>query len=183
MKYGDPLGVAPEKPHNTCVVECCNAPARNKSAKLCKKHYHREYRHGDLEADFRTIKTAPTETYISEYNPQHPLASRQGKVYVHRRVLYGMIGDGPHECHWCRCKVNWSLVMGAPDYLQVDHLDENKRNNKPENLVPACGRCNPTRSTQKRHEVVRALGGWAKNDTLAALKNADLRRSTMAFSA
>lgn len=180
-RYGDPNGRPPVKPSKACEYEGCGSLARSKSAAYCGKHYHREYRHGSVDADFRSIKTAPDGSYVAEYDPKHPLASKQGKVYVHRKVLYEMIGDGPHACHWCGVTVNWSLVIGLPDCLQVDHLDEDKGNNNPDNLVPSCGQCNTTRSTQKRHDIVRSLGGWARNDTIARLKNASMRRSPMAF--
>lgn len=181
LKYGDPLGQAPVKPQKNCEVDGCSNRARTKSSALCAKHYHREYRHGNIDANFHGLKTAPEGRYRTQYDPRHPLASANGIVYVHRSVLHSLIGPGPHECHWCGVQVNWSLTVGASDYLQVDHLDENKENNNPGNLVPSCNRCNTTRSTQKKHDIVRAMGGWSRNDTIAMLKDPHQRRSTMEF--
>jgi len=54
-------------------------------------------------------------------------------------VLYDAIGEGPHRCHWCGCGIAWGRNMHA------DHLDHDRARNTPENLVPACDRCNSRR--------------------------------------
>lgn len=71
---------------------------------------------------------------------EHPLAIR-GAVAEHRKVLYDKIGPGPHPCHWCRKMLYW----GGHDGICVDHLDDDKSNNDPENLVPSCSPCNSLR--------------------------------------
>ena len=78
----------------------------------------------------------------------HPLNYRDvlTKIPLHRLVLYNKIGPGPHPCHWCHKPVNWlpgkSTGSGA---LVADHLDQNKTNNAPDNLVPSCHGCNAYR--------------------------------------
>jgi HNH endonuclease len=74
----------------------------------------------------------------------HPLAQADGKAYAHRVVLYGKIGPGVHACHWCGREVEWSAA--GIRRLVADHLDEDRWHNAPENLVPACRRCNSERS-------------------------------------
>lgn len=64
-------------------------------------------------------------------------------LVVHRRVLYEAIGPGEHDCHWCRAPVAWLAEGDAA--LIVDHLDDDKLNNAPDNLVPSCNACNVTR--------------------------------------
>lgn len=71
----------------------------------------------------------------------HPLA-RRGSVFEHRKVLYDAIGPGPHQCHWCSKTLEWGGRYG----LQADHLDGDRLNNDPENLVPSCPGCNMKRS-------------------------------------
>ncbi len=93
----------------------------------------------------------------------HPLAninsslSKDGKTVealLHRVVLYAKIGPGPHPCHWCAKPVDWMRMRGlpakAPDRLVTDHLDENIRNNDPDNLVPSCSGCNANRAHRLR---------------------------------
>lgn len=176
MAYGDPYGAPPTKPHNRCQVQDCTSEARSKSADLCKKHYHRQYRHGRIDADFRNIKTAGPGTYKRTYRPGHPVSSVLGMAYLHRVILFDAIGSGPHICHWCGTRVAWGNDVGALDNLCVDHLDNNKSHNDLSNLVPSCNPCNAGRALQLRHEVVVAMGGWANNDTIAALRDPGQRR-------
>lgn len=77
----------------------------------------------------------------------HALATtgpRGGQVLEHRKALYDEIGPGPHECHWngvSGCgKI--SLEWGGRSGIQADHLNGDKLNNDPENLVPSCIGCN-----------------------------------------
>ena len=83
----------------------------------------------------------------------HPLAHR-GAVREHRKVLYDAVGPGPHECHWnetygCgRISLEWGGLQG--DSLCVDHLDHDRTNNAPENLVPSCIACNLRRGRERK---------------------------------
>ncbi len=79
--------------------------------------------------------------------PNHPLAPPSGMVVVARLVLYDKIGPGPHTCHWCGNEVRWMPGSGlAPGALVVDHLDFDRANDSPENLVPSCNSCNAHRT-------------------------------------
>lgn len=75
----------------------------------------------------------------------HPLALPDGTVFEHRKVLYDKIGPGPHRCHWrCGRILTWD---GGPQLgICADHLDNDKLNNDPENLVPSCRRENIARA-------------------------------------
>jgi hypothetical protein len=83
-------------------------------------------------------------SYKQEKDRDHPLATGHGTVLVHRKVLYAKIGPGPHRCHWCGTVVAWSKTLGK-SALIADHVDSDPHNNNPDNLVPACLRCNTTR--------------------------------------
>ena len=72
------------------------------------------------------------------YVKGHPLAMSQGRIYEHRYVLYEAIGDGPHPCHWCGTWLDWHKI-------DVDHLDDDRMNNRLENLVVSCRPCNRDR--------------------------------------
>lgn len=69
------------------------------------------------------------------------------KIGKHRLVLYREIGPGWHRCHHCGRLVTWDHHHGVqPETaLVVDHLDWDRLNNDPANLVPACNDCNARR--------------------------------------
>lgn len=66
-------------------------------------------------------------------DPEHPIADKSGRVIAARHALYAKIGPGPHVCE-CDKIVDW------PD-LKVRHLDKNKKNINPDNLVVSCLSC------------------------------------------
>lgn len=66
----------------------------------------------------------------------------------HRVVLYDAIGSWPHPCHWCGQLLDW-LAVGLP-LLVVDHLNGQKSDNRRENLVPSCHKCNLMRGAFMR---------------------------------
>lgn len=90
--------------------------------------------------------------YTKLYLPGHPLADGRGAVSEHRAVLYAKLGPGRHPCHWCGAMVVWRPVGAAqePGSLRTDHLDDDRRNNDPANLVASCNSCNIRRGRQDR---------------------------------
>ncbi len=158
--------------HRPCRVEGCPTPSRSSGSDLCPKHYHRQYRHGSVHRTALAVD-APSTGYVrryrTAYRPRHPLASKHGIVYVHRLALYEEIGAGPHACHWCGTEVDW-LPKCDPRRLVVDHLNSIGDDNRTENLVASCSRCNTARGVQARRRVLVAAGWWSKHDTVAALR-------------
>ena len=129
-----------------CSVEGC--PRRSACRGWCRTHYSRWASTGDPDG----LRRAPNGTgWISHgYRvlpaPGHPLATRLGRVFEHRMVLYAKIGPGEHPCHWCGRAVNWDRKENAGDAtLIADHLDEDTLNNDRANLVPSCWKCNVNR--------------------------------------
>lgn len=158
----------------SCSVDGCDKAPRSSKADLCKMHYHRWYRHGsvDVTAVGMQVKTAgrTRSRYRQIYAPQHPLASKGGKVYEHRTVLFDAIGSGVHPCHWCSTPLTWGVGHAAVDQIEVDHLDNDGFNNELDNLVPSCRVCNGRRASQIRAEMLRSLGLWVHHDTIAGLR-------------
>lgn len=75
-------------------------------------------------------------------------------VYEHKLVLFEKLGGGDHPCHWCGRLLRW--VKGtAGDALVADHLDGDRRNNEPANLVPACNGCNTIRARSQFRPKIR----------------------------
>lgn len=93
----------------------------------------------------------------------HPVAAPGGRVFEHRRNLYDAIGAGPHPCHWCGLLVAWDRRSPYdPDALVVDHLDYDKLNNDPTNLVPSCLSCNAARAARRCAMTDADLEAYAK---------------------
>lgn len=121
-----------------CQVQKCTAPATRVGHGLCEKHYGRIRRLGTFEVQPRVMLQV-VGGYIQIKDADHPLAQvSNGWVFQHRAVAYEKYGPGPHPCHWCGAVHEW------PD-LVVDHLNEQKADNRPENLVVACNPCNRMR--------------------------------------
>ncbi len=160
----------------SCIVPHCDKPSRANLPNYCPMHYHRQYRHGRLEAQANQagITASNGRRYRSVYRPAHPLAQSNGKVYVHRAVLFDSIGPGPHSCHWCEVELDW-LPKGDPAAITVDHLNAVGDDNRPENLVPSCQSCNGARGSQARHDALVAAGWWSEHDTIARLRNGGRR--------
>jgi hypothetical protein len=86
-------------------------------------------------------------------SPGHVLAHKTGRwtQYAphHRYVCFESLGKpGKSKCHWCQWELPW-LLAGKYDQrlvVQVDHLDNDRQNNVPANLVPACYWCNRNRA-------------------------------------
>jgi hypothetical protein len=154
-----------------CHVDDCDNPTRSARATLCAKHYHRRYRHGSVHkvAHQSGVTASHGRRYRSVYRPGHPLAGSGGKVYVHRAVLYDKIGPGPADCHWCGKTLHWTSTRGDKDCLTADHLNSIGDDNSPDNLVPACPRCNTLRGQQARAAALREAGWWSAHDTIEAL--------------
>lgn len=152
----------------TCTIAGCDKPSRNSTSRaMCPMHYHRWYRHKrtDLIGNKTSMRINASKYRLITLR-DHPIATPSGRSYEHRFVLYEEIGPGWHSCHWCSRPVTWDQRTG-PDALEVDHLNEVRDDNRIENLVASCGRCNGARSAQARHERLVEAGFWSGNDTVA----------------
>lgn len=94
-RHGDPLaGGAYRTDHagGPCGVEECDREARSRG--YCLLHYARYARHGDPRKGAR--KTAEGTVHKSGYRyfkiPDHPMASRHGKVAEHRLIMAERLG-------------------------------------------------------------------------------------------
>ena len=128
-----------------CSVAGCFSMANRKGAGLCEKHYMRQRRHGSTD---KAVVVKPgllthTHGYKQAYAPEHPLrTANSNRVYEHRVVYHAHHGDGPFACHWCSGVVTW-------DDMHIDHLNDIKDDNNPDNLVASCPICNQKRGFDK----------------------------------
>jgi hypothetical protein len=86
--------------------------------------------------------TRTPKNYRSVTANGHPLAGKSRVMLLHRKLLFDRIGPGSHPCHWCGEPVEWRVGRPTIGSLVVDHVDHDKLNNAPENLVPSCNPCN-----------------------------------------
>lgn len=133
------------KPRTPCTVPGCGEPATRAKASLCEKHYYRVRRQGttDFVGGAKPGDLEHSQGYVLSAAPGHPRALGGYRAYQHRVVFTDAHGEGPFKCHWCDTRVTWAD-------MHVDHLDEDKTNNAPANLVASCAACNMHRSDEKK---------------------------------
>jgi hypothetical protein len=140
-----------------CSVPGCQKHANRVGARMCEMHYGRVRRHGGLDNPAPAPMLQHSGGYLLAYAPGHPLARGQNpRVYAHRLAFYGAHGEGPFRCRWCAATVGW-------DGMHIDHLDDDKQNNDPANLVPSCPVCNQQRGKHKLIAAHRAKTGLTVN--------------------
>ena len=131
-----------------CAVATCQRPPHK--GRHCSMHAERLRRKGHVGGvePIRRPNLAGSLTnagYFTLTGVKHPLAGAQGKLLVNRLVLFEKIGPGGHPCHWCGRPLVWRKGRVKADSILADHLDEDRTNNEPDNLVAACNACNTTR--------------------------------------
>ncbi len=105
---------------------------------------------GRCDTDYRRNKKLRKNGWIENgywtFRVDHPVTLKNGQAKEHRIVAYNKFGPGSHKCHWCPKMLEW--MIGEPRHdnkITVDHLDWERLNNHPDNLVLACFECNRTR--------------------------------------
>ena len=128
-----------------CSAPECENKATRTGAGLCETHYYRLRRTGTLEKKPPKYRYQPVGRYgyITLYLPKHPLCNGRGNVDEHRKILYDNLGPGPHECYWRGITITWGEAV-------ADHLNEQKADNRKENLVLTCNECNRSRGAALR---------------------------------
>lgn len=136
-----------------CAIDGCEKPRHN-GGRHCGMHQSRIQRHGDPNHNERdcSARTLHSSGYVVVTRKGHPLAARYGLLFEHRVALFDVIGPGAHACHWCGNIVAWG-VKGLRQ-LVVDHLDSDKVNNDPDNLVASCQRCNVRRGQENKRAAI-----------------------------
>lgn len=130
-----------------CSTPACEKPTDVGSGRLCSMHRRRLRTtgilglvpHADGRRRYEPLISA--SGYRWTWDPHHPLVQgkRDNFAAEHRKVLYDKIGPGSHPCWQCGVLVEWGSTLTA------DHVDFDRLNNVPGNLMPACRPCNSTR--------------------------------------
>lgn len=115
--HGDPMYQREHIEKAPCVVRGCSN--LQKAAGYCGMHYQRAKKHGDPEKSLRGPigkGGMSTKGYRILYLPDHPNASKTGRIPEHRFVMSEMLGR--------------PLLASET----VHHKNGNKLDNRPENL-------------------------------------------------
>lgn len=129
--------------YSVCQAPDCEARPRSPHCEWCEKHYCRLRRNGSLDLPERAPCISEHGYVVVKCPPDHSLSvgRRSPTIYLHQLIAFDTYGFGPHLCHWCSTPVTWRSRSTA-----VDHVDGDKLNNSPANLVLACTRCNTHRA-------------------------------------
>lgn len=127
-----------QRVYQCCKVEGCEGNATRVGVQLCELHHARLRRTGLTEARPHKVVCAHSSGYLRMLNKRHPLADSTGYVYQHRSVAYDMHRGLCPPCFWCNVRLDWAWSV-------VDHLNEQKADNHPDNLVVCCAPCNRAR--------------------------------------
>jgi hypothetical protein len=121
-----------------CKVDNCDTDARYKEAQLCQKHYFRQRRNGTFNNKPTKDRYLSSNGYYTVKRLGHPLSDSLGRVREHRYVYFEKNSKNPTLCEICEKDICW-------DTLHIDHTDNDKQNNSPENLRALCRSCNVNR--------------------------------------
>lgn len=148
------------RPIYTCTVEGCQNQTRPGSRTICEMHHGRMRRLGSLDLPAKSDTYPHSHGYVVRITKGHPLSTpgQINRIYDHRVAFYAKAGDGPFDCHHCGIQVGW-------DNMHVDHLNDVRDDNRPDNLVASCAKCNQKRGQHKMRAASRERFGIEFNGT------------------
>jgi len=76
--------------------------------------------------------------YHKVYEPDCPISEKSGYIFEHRYIVYQKMGSLLGVCRKCNKDIDWSTV-------HIDHINNDKTDNRIENLRPLCRACNVMR--------------------------------------
>ncbi len=175
-----------------CKIDGCDRDCMYKKDQLCQKHYFRFMRYGTYELTMKPRQKTRVHSagYICLFMPEHPLANANGEVYEHRYVLYEKYGENIPSCEICGALTTW-MSRDA----HVDHINENKADNRESNLRILCNSCNVRRANKPENYINRAHthtitidgvsmtpAGWSKVEGVSVCGNTIIRRMLAGYS-
>lgn len=143
--HGSPFIKLTDLKRKSCLIDGCLG--KHKGHGYCTQHYNRFKKGLPITGELKTLNP---KRYVVVTDRNHPLAFKNGRVYKHRKVLFDQVGGngGRLPCFWCGKPLDW---FGFEfEKLMVDHLNHDRHNNEPTNLVPSCNSCNAGRMIGSR---------------------------------
>jgi hypothetical protein len=122
-----------------CKSTWCDKKANRIASGWCEACYISARRNnGEPKQKVYLYKHTTPAGYVKLYKPNHPLVDSNGFVFEHRYVMYESFNGKCNNCIWCNKDLSWDKVV-------IDHLNENKSDNRLSNLAFSCNNCNRAR--------------------------------------
>ena len=128
-----------------CSTPQCRGKATRVGAHRCEKCYCAARRNGGVvpPAKVPAYRYVSSAGYVVLSNRDHPLSMGEGnlrRVAEHRVVAFDTHGGECPPCFWCGVPLLWADSV-------IDHLNEVKSDNSPDNLAVSCNPCNRARGS------------------------------------
>lgn len=150
-----------------CSVEGCARERKSKRSDYCSLHYMRVWRYG---------RTSLREDVKPKLEPSGYV--RVGSEREHRKVFKKAYAEIVPDCWGCGKPLSWDMGKA----MHIDHINEDKSDNRIENLRASCWKCNVRRSAPGGSITLDARGrsmcvkDWSREPDVSFCYASILRR-------